>query len=338
MEIFFNEIELNLKHEFKTARESKRTVNRVIVKILDEDFLGIGEAAPNLRYNESVDTVFEFINEIKKVNLINDSLYNNIITINKLPGNFAAKSALDMALFDLHTKKLQIPLWKYFGLHNQIDLFTSFTIGIDTIENIQRKLDEAEKFNVLKIKLGSDDDKKIIETIRRYTDKPLRVDVNEGWYDIKVAIERIKFLEDQNVELIEQPLPSSMLLEYNMLREKTIIPIIADESCRTFEDLFLIKEYFDGVNIKLSKCGGIFNAYLMIHAAHKMNLKVMLGCMVESSVGISAAAQLAPMVDYIDLDGNLLILDDPFVGVQVLNGKILLSYEPGIGLRESLYA
>lgn len=334
MEILINEIELHLKHKFTTAHESKKSVKRVIVKIADGEIYGLGEAAPNSRYNESVESVCNFINEIRKLNFEDKSFYESINMINAMNGNFSAKSALDIALFDIHTKKLNLPLWKYFGLYPHHNLTTSYTIGIDTIENIENKIAESEKFNILKVKLGCKEDKNIIKTIRKFTDKPLRVDVNEGWGDLNIAIDMIKFLEDHNVELIEQPMPSSMLFDYNRLRERSSIPIIADESCKTFEDLLKICEYFDGVNIKLSKCGGISNAYLMIQTAHNLNLKVMLGCMVESSVGISAAAQLAPMVDYIDLDGNLLISNDPYLGVQLINGNILLNNEPGIGVKE----
>lgn len=332
MKISWEEIELNLRHTFVTARESKKNVKRVIVKLEDDGFYGLGEAAPSPRYNESVDTVKNFLNEFNKLISENMSLYTTLQMLNNLNGNYSAKSAVDIALYDLHTKKLNLPLWQYFGLTSDKIINTSFTIGIDTTENIERKLDEAHEFKVLKIKLGCEDDIKIIQTIRRYTDKPLRIDVNEGWKNLNKAIELIKYLEDNNIELIEQPLPSEMLYENNRLREQTTIPFFADENCKTFEDLILVKDYFDGINIKLSKCGGIFNAYLMIQVARYLNLKIMLGCMIESSIGISAAAQLASMVDYIDLDGNLLINNDPYTGVICKEGELKLINEPGIGV------
>ncbi len=333
MNVSFEEIVLNIKSNFTTARESKREVRRTIVKVGTNEYTGIGEAAPSPRYNESSESVIQFISEFKKINLDSESLYDNLEKLNKLNGNYAAKSAIDIALFDLHTKILNIPLWKYFGFSKNTDLYTSYTIGIDTIKNIEKKLDDAENFKILKIKLGCDNDIEIMKAIRRRTDKILRVDINEGWKSIELAIERIKFLEDQNIELIEQPLPADKLYEYNKLREKTTIPIFADESCKNLEDLILIKDHFDGVNIKLSKCGGLFNAYLMLQFAKHMNLKTMLGCMIETSIGISAAAQLAPVVDYIDLDGNLLISNDPFQGVINNNGVLILNNEPGIGVK-----
>ncbi|MFN3134170.1 MAG: enolase C-terminal domain-like protein, partial [Candidatus Kryptonium sp.] len=209
-----------------------------------------------------------------------------------------------------------------------------FTIGIDEPTVIERKVKEAEEYPILKVKLGLENDEEIIKTIRKVTDKPIRVDANEGWKTKEVALEKIKWLQDEGVEFVEQPMPADDLDSVTWLRDKVDIPIIADENCIRLYDVPILGKAYDGINIKLMKCTGIREAIKMINTAKAMKMKVMLGCMIESSVGITAGAQISPLVDFADLDGNLLITNDPFEGVKVENGKLILPDEPGLGIKK----
>jgi L-alanine-DL-glutamate epimerase-like enolase superfamily enzyme len=219
-----------------------------------------------------------------------------------------------------------------FGLDRERTPITTMSIGIDTPEVIRQKIAEAADFPVLKIKVGRDDDAQILDSVRRVTDKPLRVDANEGWKTKEVALEKIRWLRGLGVELIEQPLPSVMLEETRWLRERVDLPIIADEAVKTAADIPALAECYDGINIKLMKAGGVQEALNMIRMARALGLKVMLGCMVETSVAIAAAAHLSPLADFADLDGNLLISNDPFRGPQVVKGKLILPDRPGLGV------
>jgi L-alanine-DL-glutamate epimerase-like enolase superfamily enzyme len=209
---------------------------------------------------------------------------------------------------------------------------TSFTIGIDSPDIIGQKVDEASNYPVLKVKLGVSGDEEIIRRIREHTDKKLRVDANEGWTSKEEARDKILWLQEQGVELVEQPLPAHQLEETAWVREAVSIPIIADENVTTSADIARLQYVFDGINIKLMKCGGLREAMRMILSAKILGMKIMLGCMIESSVAISAAAQLSPLADYADLDGNLLIANDPFIGVREKDGKLLLQDNAGIGV------
>jgi L-Ala-D/L-Glu epimerase len=209
---------------------------------------------------------------------------------------------------------------------------TTFSIGIDTPEVTIQKTKEAAAYPVLKVKVGLDSDEATIEAIRSVTKKPLRVDANEGWKTPEEAVRKIKWLEKQGVEFIEQPLPAAMLEEMKWVRGKVEMPIIADEVCGRAEDIPKLKDAFDGVNIKLDKSGGLLEAYRMIQLAKSLGMKTMLGCMISSSVTVTAAAHLSPLVDWADLDGNLLISNDPYRGVRVENGKLVLPNKPGLGL------
>jgi L-alanine-DL-glutamate epimerase-like enolase superfamily enzyme len=229
-------------------------------------------------------------------------------------------------------QKLGVPLYRYFGLDPRDAPVTTFSIGIDTPEVTRQKVREAEAFPVLKIKVGLDSDEQTIAAVRSATDKPLRVDANEGWKSKEVALEKIRWLERQGVEFVEQPMPAAMLEETRWLRERVRIPLIADEAVLGPADIPKLVGAYDGVNIKLDKCGGIQAAWRMIQIAKALGLKTMLGCMISSSVSVTAAAHLSPLVDYADLDGNLLIANDPYVGVRVDRGKLILPDRPGLGL------
>jgi L-alanine-DL-glutamate epimerase-like enolase superfamily enzyme len=243
-----------------------------------------------------------------------------------------ARAALDMAIMDWVAKSLGVPLYRLWGINPLEMPYTSFSIGIDNPETIRQKVIEAEPYPILKIKVGTENDEKIISAVRRITDKPLRVDANEGWKSKEQAIKKIEWLTKQGVELVEQPLPTEMLDETAWLRERLEIPLIADEAVKTAQDIPGLRGIYDGINIKLMKSGGLVEAHKMILVARAFSLKVMLGCMIETSLAISAAAQLAPLADYADLDGNLLISNDPFSGAEVSDGKLKVADKPGLGV------
>jgi L-alanine-DL-glutamate epimerase-like enolase superfamily enzyme len=229
-------------------------------------------------------------------------------------------------------QKLGIPLYEYFGLDPADAPVTTFSIGIDTPEITKQKTREAEEYPILKIKVGLSTDEPTIEAVRSVTKKPLRVDANEGWTDKEEAVRKINWLETQGVEFIEQPMPAAMIEETRWVHSRVHIPIIADEACERPTDIAKLVGAYDGINVKLDKCGGVMQAHRMIQMAKALGMRTMLGCMVSSSVTVTAAAHLSPLVDYADLDGNLLIANDPYRGVRVVKGKLALPNRPGLGL------
>lgn len=333
MKLSWKQFNLELKYIFKIARGASLVEPIIILELEHDGIIGYGESSPISRYHESVETVSDFLKivdlsrfespfQLEEINRYLDSLGS---------GNTAARCAIDLALYDWVSKKLNLPLSKYLGIGNLPTPVSSFTIGIDTLEIIEKKVHEAEKYPILKIKVGLDNDEEIIRTIRKITDKVLRVDANEGWRDKFVALEKIKWLKDQNVEFIEQPMPASQLDDLKWLREKSVLPLIADESVMSSKSIPQIKDAFDGINIKLMKSTGLHEAIKMINTARAMNMKIMLGCMIESSVAISSAIHLSPLVDYADLDGNVLITNDPFEGCENKNGKLKIIDRIGHG-------
>ncbi|HEY4385282.1 MAG TPA: dipeptide epimerase, partial [Ktedonobacteraceae bacterium] len=243
----------------------------------------------------------------------------------------SAKAAVDMALYDLMGKVLGVPVYRLLGLNPANAAYTSFTIGIDTPAEMAKKAQQASAYPILKIKVGTKQDIEILKAIRDVSSAVIRVDANAGWTP-KEAIKNIEALVPYNIEFVEQPVPAHDLAGLKMIREHSPLPIIADESCVSLHDIPRLSECVDGVNLKLMKNGGIHTALKMIHTARAHNLQVMLGCMIESSLAITAAAQLTPLVDYADLDGHLLIKDDPYRGVQVEQGKLILPDAPGLGV------
>ena len=327
--------DLNLIHTWTISRASANVKHNVFIKLTKDGISGIGEAAPNIRYNETPESTVEVIEKarplIEKYDLWH--FVDLVYAVRELvEEQTAAKCAIDIALMDWVTKKLGIPLYQYFGLDKSKTPITSFSIGIDTPEVMQQKIGEAKEYPILKIKLGTDRDEEIMKAVRDVTDKTLRIDANEGWKTKEEALEKIKWLGKMGVEFIEQPMPAEMLEETRWLRERVSIPIIADEAVKSAADIPKLATAYDGINIKLMKSAGIQEALRMIWMARSLGMKVMLGCMVESSCAISAAAHLSPLVDYADLDGNLLIANDPFKSVKVENGKMILSEKPGLGL------
>jgi L-alanine-DL-glutamate epimerase-like enolase superfamily enzyme len=327
-------LDLKLRHAWGLSRGTWTTRRNAFLKIERDGTVGIGEAAPIARYEETAEGAAAFIEKARPV--LERDLREYAIRWDEIealtPGEHAAKAALDMALLDWTGKKLGVPLCRLLGLSRDKALTTTYSIGIDEVAVMQQKVREAADFGVYKIKVGSQDDRKIIEGIRAVTRKPLRADANEGWKSKEEALEMINWMAGRGVELIEQPMPAAMLKDYAWLKERAKLPIFADESLMKASDIPKIAPYFHGLNIKLMKCGGVQEAVRMAAMARALGLKLMVGCMIESSLGISAAAAVTPLFDYADLDGNLLIANDPFQGVRTVKDRLVLNDRPGLGV------
>ena len=330
MNIVSNITNLQLQHPFKIARRATDAFRQVISVEIDG---GIGETAPARFYGETVQTVSAAVEIIapalpKDLDAIHDVMG---VVETTLGGNYAAKSAIDMALHDRLGKKLGVPLYQLWGLNPHQTPCTSFTIGLDEPEIMAEKTRHAEAYPILKVKLGTPQDIEIIQKLREVTDKPIYVDANTAWTP-KEAVRKIRELARYGVELVEQPTKPSDLAGLKFVREHSELPIIADESVKRASDIPVLAACVDGINIKLVKCGGLLEAHRMINVARAHGLLVMIGCMIESSLGITAAAHLTPLVDYADLDGHLLIANDPYTGVTLDKGQLLLPNRPGIGV------
>ncbi|HEX4206557.1 MAG TPA: dipeptide epimerase [Ktedonobacteraceae bacterium] len=327
-------IDLKLTTPFRIARSVQYTSPNVVVQISHDNFIGFGEASPAEYYGESPQTVLACIADFAG-NLGDDPFVLEDIhqRLDKVIGlNPSAKAAVDMALYDVVGKMLGVPLYTLLGLNPTKTPHTSFTIGIDTPDQMAKKALLAKDYPILKIKVGTKRDVEALKAIRDVSNAIIRVDANAGWTP-KEAIKNIEAIAPYNVEFVEQPVPAHDLAGLKLIRDNVSVPIIADESCVTVDDIPRVADCVDGINIKLMKCGGILPALKMIHVARAHNLRVMLGCMIESSLAITAAAHLTPLVDYADLDGNLLINDDPYEGVGVENGKLILPDRPGLGVK-----
>ena len=335
MDLTAHTLDLTLATPFRISRSVQTLAHNVLTRIDAEGLEGIGEAAPSGFYGERRESVFMALSDFGEHIEADPSLIEDIVTRmdRRLHANAAAKASVDMALYDLLGKRLGAPVYQLLGLNPDRTPLTSFTIGIDEPAAMARKAAEAAKrYPILKIKVGTDHDLEIVRAIREATDVTLRVDANAAWTP-KQAIRVIRELEPYNLEFVEQPLEPTDLEGLRFVREHVTLPIIADESCETESDIPKLVGVVDGINIKLMKCGGIHHALRMIHTARAHHLKVMLGCMIESSLAITAAAHLSPLVDYADLDGNLLVSDDPWEGVQVEQGKLILPDRAGLGVR-----
>ena len=329
-------VRLKLRHTWTTVMSSSEYRDTLQVRLTRDGVTGIGEGAPIVRYQESAQTARQAVESVQDLVEQGDfwefeKLMAEIFRY--VPGQFAAKAGLDIALMDWIGQKLGVPLYRYFGLDPREAPVTTFSIGIDTPEITRQKVREAAPYPVLKIKVGLDTDEATIAAVRSATDKPLRVDANEGWKDKEEAARKINWLATQGVEFVEQPMPAAMLEETRWVHERVHVPLIADEACLHPADIPRLQGIYDGVNIKLDKSGGMMEAYRMIQIARALGFKTMLGCMISSSVSVTAAAHLSPLVDFADLDGNLLIANDPYRGVEVRNGKLILPDRPGLGLR-----
>src|SRR6266513_563636 len=334
MQIDARPIDLRLTTPFRISRGVQTVASNAVVQINHNGHTGYGEAAPDEFYGENVETVLacisQFAGNLGDDPLVIEDILNNLELIIRL--NPAVKASVDMALYDLIGKMLGVPVYKLLGLNQAHTAYTSFTLGIDSPTNMAKKALLARDYPILKVKVGTKNDIAIIDAIREVSSATIRLDANAAWTP-KEAIKTINALAPYNIEFVEQPTSPRDLLGLKLIRENVSVPIIADESCITVEDIPKVAECVDGINIKLMKCGGIRHALKMIHTARAHNLRIMLACMIESSLAITAAAHLSPLVDYADLDGHLLIDDDPFEGVKVVNGKLVLPDGPGLGVK-----
>jgi L-alanine-DL-glutamate epimerase-like enolase superfamily enzyme len=327
-------IDLKLTMPFRISRGVQDIASNAVVQIQYDEHIGYGEAAPDEYYGESVETVLACISMFAG-NLGNDpfAIEDVMERLDKIIRfNPSVKAAVDMAMYDIVGKILNVPLYKLLGLNPTRAAYTSFTIGLDTPMNMAKKALVARDYPILKVKLGNRHDLDIIKAIRDVSPAVIRVDANAAWTP-KEAIRNISALVPHNIEFVEQPVAAQDIAGLKLIRDNVPLPIIADESCVTVEDIPRLVDAVDGINIKLMKCGGLREALKMIHVARAHNMKVMIGCMIESSLAITAAAHLTPLVDYADLDGNLLINDDPYEGVKVVNGKLMLPDGPGLGVK-----
>jgi L-Ala-D/L-Glu epimerase len=328
-------VRLYLQHTWTTTMSSSQYRDTLHVAYTRDGITGHGEGAPIVRYHEDAESARKAVESVRPLLLSANPLqFSKLMTevFRRVPGEWAGKAAIDIALMDWVGQKLGIPLYTYFGLDPKDAPVTTFSIGIDTPEITKQKTREAADYPILKVKVGLDTDEPTIEAVRSVTKKPLRVDANEGWKNKEEAVRKINWLETQGVQFVEQPMPAEMIEETRWVRSRVHIPLIADEACQRASDIPKLKDAFDGVNVKLDKSGGMLEAYRMIQIAKSLGMKTMLGCMVSTSVSVTAAAHLSPLVDFADLDGNLLIRDDPFRGVRVQHGKLILPDKPGLGL------
>ena len=340
MRLRFFPYELKLRHVFTVATYSRSTTPDVQVEIEYDGIIGYGEASmPPYLQKElgTLESVMAFLKQVQdKIGDFADpfKLEDILACIDGMSeGNAAAKAAVDIALHDLAGKLLQAPWHKIWGLDKDKAPSTTYTIGMDTPDVVRRKTEEcAGRFNILKVKLGGKDDRQMIDTIRSVTSLPIAVDANQGWTDRQQALDEICWLKEQGIVMVEQPMPKERLDDIAWITQHSPLPIFADESIQRLKDVVGLKGAFTGINIKLMKCTGMREAWKMLTLARALDMQVMIGCMTETSCAISAAAQLSPAVDFADLDGSLLIANDRFRGMEVVNGKITLPERPGIGI------
>jgi L-alanine-DL-glutamate epimerase-like enolase superfamily enzyme len=334
LKLSFRPYELQLKHVFTVASNSRTTTPVVLTEIEFEGITGFGEASMPPYLGESQASVTSFLSKVNLEQFSDPFLKEDILAYvdGIMPGNYAAKASVDIALHDLIGKLIGEPWYRIWGLDPAKTPATSFTIGIDTPEVVKEKTREAGVYKILKVKLGRDNDREMIESVRSVTDKPVYVDVNQGWKDRDQALEMAFWLKEKNVVFIEQPMAKERVDDIAWLTERSPLPILADEALQTLADLLPMKGIYSGINVKLMKCGGMNAAYKMITMARTMGMKILIGCMTETSCAVTAAAHLSPLVDWADLDGNLLISNDLYEGLTVVDGKVTLPSGPGLGI------
>lgn len=335
LQLSFFPYELKLRHAFNLARYSRTTTPDVQVQLSYDGIVGYGEASMPPYLGESVESVTKFLSSLDLEQFNDPFKIEDILSYvdSVAPNNRAAKASIDIALHDLLGKIMGQPWYKIWGLDPAKTPNTSFTIGIDTAEVVRQKVKEAAPYKVLKVKMGLDNDKETIEVIRSITNVPFCVDVNQGWKNKEEALELCNWLKEKGCLFVEQPFDKTMIDETAWLRERSPLPLFADEAFQRLPDIPKFKGVYDGINIKLMKSTGMHEAYKMVVLAKALGLKVMIGCMTETSCAVTAAANLSPIVDFADLDGNLLIANDRFSGMTVENGKITLHDIPGIGIK-----
>lgn len=337
MHLSFEPYELKLKHVFTVSSFSRSTTPDVQVRIDYDGYTGYGEASMPPYLGQTVESVCSFLKKVDLEQFPDPFCIDDILTyIDSLSdGDSAAKAAVDIALHDLVGKIIGAPWHRMLGLNPDKTPNTTYTIGIDTDEMVKLKTREvAGQFKILKVKLGTPRDREMIRAIREVSDLPIAVDVNQGWKDKKKALDEIFWLKEQGIVMVEQPMPKEMLDANAWLTERSPLPTFADEAIQRLKDIPAIKGAYTGINIKLMKCTGMREAWKMMNYARAEGMKVMIGCMTETSCAIAAAAQLSPAVDFADLDGNLLIANDIFRGPTVVDGKITLNQLPGIGIEK----
>ena len=335
MKLSYMPYELQLRHAFNLAKYSRTTTPDVQVQIELDGIVGYGEASMPPYLGESVESVCKFLSQVDLSQFSDPFRMEEILDYvdGIAPNNRAAKASIDIALHDLLGKIMGQPWYKIWGLSPEEAPNTSFTIGIDKADVVRQKVLEAEPYKVLKVKMGLDNDKELVEIIRSMTDRPICVDANQGWSDKHKALEMIEWLYDKNCLFVEQPMPKEMLDETAWLREHSNLPIIADEAFQRLGDIKRFHGVYDGINIKLMKSTGLHEAYQMVTLARALDMKIMVGCMTETSCAVTAAAQISPLVDWADLDGNLLIANDRFDGIKIVNGQVTIPDRPGIGVK-----
>jgi L-alanine-DL-glutamate epimerase-like enolase superfamily enzyme len=330
----FEPYELKLRHAFNLARYQRTTTPDVQVQLEYDGIVGYGEASMPPYLGESVESVTSFLSKLDLSQFTDpfriEEIHDYMDSV--APDNRAAKASVDIALHDLLGKIMGQPWYKIWGLNPDKCPNTSFTIGIDTPEVVRQKVEEASPYRVLKVKMGLDNDKELVEIIRSMTDVPICVDANQGWNDKEKALEMCHWLAERNCLFVEQPMDKTAIDDTAWLRERSPLPIIADEFMQRLPDVKRAAQAYDGINIKLMKSTGMHEAYQMAVLARSLGMKVMLGCMTETSCAVTAAAQLAPLVDWADLDGNLLIANDRFEGIKIVDGKVTIPDRPGIGV------
>lgn len=337
MHLSFEPYELKLKHVFTVSSFSRSTTPDVQVRIDYDGYTGYGEASMPPYLGQTVESVCSFLKKVDLEQFPDPFCIDDILTyIDSLSdGDSAAKAAVDIALHDLVGKIIGAPWHRMLGLNPEKTPNTTYTIGIDTDEMVKLKTREvAGQFKILKVKLGMPRDREMIRAIREVSDLPIAVDVNQGWKNKKKALDEIFWLKEQGIVMVEQPMPKEMLDANAWLTERSPLPTFADEAIQRLKDIPAVKGAYTGINIKLMKCTGMREAWKMMNYARAEGMKVMIGCMTETSCAIAAAAQLSPAVDFADLDGNLLIANDIFRGTTVVDGKITLNQLPGIGIEK----
>lgn len=336
LNLTFEPYELKLRHAFNLAKYQRTTTPGVQVRLELDGIVGYGEASMPQYLGESVDSVSNFLSQVDiaqfkdpfRVEEIHDYLDN------LMPNNRAAKASVDIALHDLLGKIMGQPWYKIWGLSPEKAPNTSYTISYNADpKEMETEIAETAPFKVVKVKMGLGHDKEIVEALRRQSDVAICVDANQGWSDKAEALEMCEWLAGQNCLFVEQPMPKEMIDETAWLRERSPLPLIADEFLQRLPDVARAAQAYDGINIKLMKSTGLHEAHKMAVLARALGMKVMLGCMTETSCAVTAAAQLSPMVDWADLDGNLLIANDIFDGIKIVDGKVTIPEDrPGIGV------
>ena len=335
MQLSWEPYELQLQHTFTVASYSRTTTPDVQVEIHYDGFTGYGEASMPPYLGQTVESVCTFLEKVDLGQFADPFQLEDILAyVDSLsPGDTAAKAAVDIALHDLVGKLLGQPWWRLWGFDAAKAPDTTFTIGIDTPEVVREKTREcADRFNILKVKVGLDNDEEMIRTIREITKLPIAVDANQGWTDRQKALDEIFWLKEQGVVMVEQPMPKERLDDNAWITEHSPLPVFADEAIQRLADIPGIKGAYTGINIKLMKCTGMREAWKMATYARAEGMRVMLGCMTETSCAVTAAAHLSPVADFADLDGNLHISNDRFRGMTVEAGRITLPDAPGLGL------